>query len=119
MLKWEEWLEDVRLQRKTFFDVIQEHYPKRINIEDGLRVFKEINDDLGLFFTFAKINGFIIDYEITVNPDMIYLNNNISFIEMYYQFKYFNEEKEECIYFDSMFFLTPQHIKRDAILNML
>lgn len=39
--RWEEWLEDVRLQRKTFLNVIQEHYPKRIDIaEEGLHLFK-------------------------------------------------------------------------------
>lgn len=100
--------------------MIREHYPKRIDIaKEGLHLFKEINGDLGMFFVFAEINGFIIDYEISVNPEMIYLKNNISFIEMYYQFKYVNKAGEESLYFDSMFFITPQRITRDAIKNIL
>ena len=53
--KWEEWLEDVKMQRKTFLNVIQEHYPKRIDIaEEGIHLFKEINDDLGMFSHLQK-----------------------------------------------------------------
>ena len=109
--KWQEWLQEVTNHNKSILEVIHEKYPKYIDIKDkeyGADFLAYVKDDLGLFLVFAENDRIITDHLITINPSIICLAGNVSFIELYYQFCFVDENNNENMCFDNIFFILSK-----------
>lgn len=112
LTKWEEWLST----KKSLSKIIEEHYGKYIDIsENGLDVLPLVNDDLGMLLQMAKGQGIIKDYFLSFNPNMVKIEPDLLFIELYYSYVFHDKSK----YFSSIYFVSDKRYSKESIVYAL
>lgn len=100
--------------KDNLLDIVHRHFGRYFTLaeKDVYKTIGNIQRELGLFFTFCMNYGIISNYLITINPQIISLSTKLSFIQIFYQWVFIDEDGKEKIVFDTIFCINPSDINQ-------